>query len=270
MSKPEFEARFIDGARGRLFLVARSAGAAARETVLVVPPFADEMNKSRHLLTEFARHAAACGLRVVLPDLYGTGESDGEFRDADWATWKADLQCVARWSELAGRPVTTILGVRLGAALAIEYACEQSAGIGKLAFWQPVLDGGRFLTQFLRLRVAAAMISPGAAETVSNLRARLKNGEFLEVAGYELSPRLAEEIDRIAPVDIGEARAGEIHWFEIVRDGMIPRATEAALIRMRSQLDAVSLRLVDGDAFWAASEIVRLPQLSAQTAEVLR
>src|SRR5690349_4296190 len=95
-----------DGAR--LFAVHWPAAAPARrQSVLVLPPFAEEMNKCRPMLAAQARAFAAAGLDVLLLDLFGTGDSDGEFAEARWPRWQQDLQLARQWliSQLEMRAV---------------------------------------------------------------------------------------------------------------------------------------------------------------------
>jgi exosortase A-associated hydrolase 2 len=145
--------QFIAGGAGPLFVLRRGMAPGA-PCVLVVPPFAEEMNKSRRMVTLVASALADAGVTTVLPDLTGTGDSCGDFVDAQWPVWRDDLLRVARWCEAAGAPVTALLGIRLGCALACD--AEVLAGLPALTrsvFWQPALDGSRHLMQFMRLRV---------------------------------------------------------------------------------------------------------------------
>jgi hypothetical protein len=48
-----------------------------------VPPFAEEMNKSRRMIAEVGRRLEGSGVGMLLVDLFGTGDSEGEFAQAD-------------------------------------------------------------------------------------------------------------------------------------------------------------------------------------------
>jgi hypothetical protein len=86
------------------------------------------------------------------------------------------------------------------------------------AFWQPVLDGKRFLAQFFRLRVAASMMEPNKRESVEALRALLHSSGRIEVAGYELGSKLVGQLDTLALDARCCADIGAIHWMEVLRD----------------------------------------------------
>ena len=87
---------FIDGTAGRLFAIylAPAPEAPRRGAVLYLPPFAEEMNRSRRMVLLQARRMVELGYQVLIVDLYGTGDSEGDFADARWAIWRADyLNC---------------------------------------------------------------------------------------------------------------------------------------------------------------------------------
>lgn len=269
MTESRTEARFIDGARGRLLVVAHQPELPVAGTVLAVPPFAEEMNKSRPLLAALGREAAKRGVRIVIPDLFGTGDSEGEFGAADWDNWKADVARTAAWCAGQGWAVHALIGVRLGCALAIETARDSLQGASRAIFWQPALDGRRYLTQFLRMRVAASMME-SRSETVEGLRRRLAQGETLEIAGYAISSQLAEQIDRIAGFDLAGTGIRELHWLEVTREQReLSGQSRNAIERLRTQIESLQVHLVPGEPFWTTTEIVRLPELVSRSAGLL-
>jgi exosortase A-associated hydrolase 2 len=271
LSRTSLDPAFIDGQLGKLFvLLRRPEGADPAPCVLIVPPFAEEMNKTRPMLSVVAQELAARGVASVLPDLYGTGDSAGEFRDGDWDVWLDDLERAAAWAGEQGCTVSRMLAVRLGCILASEWASRAAATVEKTVFWQPVSDGERFMTQFLRLRLAASMMED-RKETVSGLREQLRAGETLEVAGYELARGLVAQIDsaRLAP-NIA-ASLGALHWMETTRgeEGVLPPPSLQAVEAARASLPSVEVHAVPGEPFWSATEIVRIPALVNRTVRAL-
>src|SRR5712692_8651981 len=112
----------LDGAEGRLFAVYYPPEAEADRgaDLIYLPPFAEEMNRSRRMAALQARELAAIGVGVVILDLYGTGDSEGDFRDARWSLWQSDVKATADWLERRGRSARGLLGLRLGALLAVS------------------------------------------------------------------------------------------------------------------------------------------------------
>src|SRR5258705_12027441 len=78
MLRPEV----IEGRSGRLLSIVHAPGAApAAGAIVVAPPFAEEMNNARRMITLFAQAPAERGIVTVGPDLPGTDADDGKFLD---------------------------------------------------------------------------------------------------------------------------------------------------------------------------------------------
>jgi exosortase A-associated hydrolase 2 len=264
------EALFLDGPAGPLFGVyhAASGHRREREGLVYLPPFAEEMNRARRMAALQARRLAAAGIDVLLLDPYGTGDSAGDFGDARWEIWREDVKAAIGWLGARCQGRVGLWGLRLGALLAAEVAADSPGGVGRLLLWQPVVSGERFLTQFLRLRVAAGMGRSGEKEAAKDLRARLKRGEALEVAGYELAPGLAEAIagrqlaamlERLdgARLDIMEVAAGE--------DPALAPATRQLLETFGSRRASCNWQAVNGEPFWSLQEVTVAPKLLQAT-----
>lgn len=261
------EAFFLPARAGARFCIHHPPAERSRETgqvVLFVPAFAEEMNKSRHVVAQTARRLAAQGIGVLLIDLYGCGDSTGDLEDATWEIWREDIALATRWLQDHGYGRLIIWGMRLGGLLAAECGVDSPAVFERCVLWQPVLNGDAFLTQFLRLRVANAMLSgsPSGA-SVGQLRACLADGEAVDVAGYRLTsalaasfvPRRLEHLRPACPVD----------WFEVVADeGRVPSPVISRLIGdWRAGGTEVVLRVVEGESFWGTANAAELVQCSA-------
>lgn len=245
------------------------AGDSCRGAILYVPPFGEEMNKSRRMAALQARALAQAGYGVLQIDLYGCGDSSGEFSEARWEIWKDDLAAAAGWlEERLGKPVT-LWGLRLGATLALDFVHERRHQVDQLVLWQPVTSGSVFMTQFLRLLTARAMVADEAgqaAPSTASLRKLLAEGHMLEVAGYELAPELAAAIDSI---DLAR-RAPErcpVHWFDIAAaaDRPLAPALDKLLAGWRAQGTGVTVHRVACTQFWTTQEIEEAPELLAAT-----
>lgn len=252
---------FMDGTSGRLFAVAFEPAGKARGSVLFCPPFAEEMNKSRRLVALTARRLADSGFRVLSVDLYGTGDSAGDFANASWALWRDDLLTGLKWLQKSGDGETAVWGLRLGACLALDLA--QSAGIDKAILWQPVISGSVHMTQFLRLKIAAQITQSGRKTSTAELRTASANGEFLEIAGYSLSPELFDAIDCLDLREIDAPCGIDISWFEVVgSDGQEPALLSTKLANGWTEAGVkLDLKVVQGEQFWASQEIGLAPEL---------
>ena len=251
---------FLAGSRGALFAVYHppSTGGEERGGVLYLPPFAEEMNKARRMAALQARRMAEAGFGVLIPDLYGTGDSTGDFADARWAIWQDDLMRCADWLRQRGHERLTLWGVRLGGLLAMDRA--EPVAAAHLLLWQPVLSGQRFLHQFLRLRLTADRFK-GGGDSMGQLQQKLAAGQSLEVAGYELHPELASALEQACPVT--PPTQVRVDWFEVAgtADAGLSPASQRVVETWRTAGVAVHPQTVIGDAFWATQEIAEAPAL---------
>lgn len=259
------EAFYLPTERGQRFCVLHRGASQVQGAVLYVPPFGEEMNKSRRMAAMQARAFAERGWEVLQIDLYGCGDSSGDFRDATWETWLDDVRAAWEWLEQRGskRPVW-LWGLRAGCLLA-GAAARARGTPARLLLWQPVLSGQRFLQQFLRTRVTSAAIEGGGRGGVKALRNTLAQEGVLEVSGYPLGAALAEGLDTAwleAP-----PRGSAVHWFEILPDAHSDMS-EAAARQMelwnRDGCRTTSATVV-GPAFWQTQEISECPALIQST-----
>lgn len=259
---------YLRAGRGVRFCVYHPAPGEARGAILYVPPFAEEMNKSRRMAALQSRLLRAQGYAVLQIDLYGTGDSDGELRDATWTVWKHDLAVAVCW--LAARHAVPVFlwGLRLGALLALDFARESGSYAGYL-LWQPVVSGEAHLTQFLRVSVAASAAGRAGPKSTRELRAALGRGVTVEVGGYEITPGLAAAIDALR-LDELAPRRGAVHWLEVVAPdaGKPPGAQRIVDAWTVAGMDLVSREVV-GEPFWSTAEIATCPELLDATVAAL-
>jgi exosortase A-associated hydrolase 2 len=257
------EAFFLESSKGRLFCLSTAPAGELRGGIILVPPFAEEMNKSRRMTALAARAFARKGWLVLQPDLYGTGDSEGDFAEADWDVWQHDLGACWAWlgEHISDLP-KVLWTLRLGSLLAANWL-ERSGARARLLLWQPVSSGRQHLTQFLRLKVVNEMLAEADARTaMSRFRAALEQGEVVEVAGYGLSPALASGMERADFAPSPEV-VESVYALEVIsggREGVSP-----GLVRLVEACKARGIRCeaaaVDGSPFWSTQEIELAPAL---------
>ncbi len=239
--------------------------------VLVVPAFAEEMNRCRSMVAIQARALAALGHGVLILDPSGTGDSADDFNNATWERWREDLRRGALWLESQGLGCHTLWGVRLGAIMATELAALLPE-VRRVLLWQPVVSGKMYWTQFLRIRIAAEMGQAGGVKTTEELRQRSARGDVVEVSGFEVGAELAQHLDRLALLDIALPPGVHVDWFEVVADSaaVMPNANAKSAESLLRRGVPVNLVTVTGPAFWALHERAVAPALVQATTRVAR
>jgi exosortase A-associated hydrolase 2 len=261
------EAFFLPAAPGERFCLAHWPAGTPRGAIVYVHPFAEEMHKARRMAALQARALAARGWLVLQMDLCGCGDSSGDFGEARWDTWTHDLRAGLDWvGARAPRPLA-LWGLRLGATLACELAGDAALGIERLVLWQPVTSGEQFISQFLRLRLAAEMLGGGAATSaLGELRSQLAQGRTLEIAGYELHPHLAAAIERVQLASVRPA-VKRVDWLELGAEAApaVRPGSQRVVERWRGEGVDVRAASVAGEAFWSTIEIVECAALLEAT-----
>lgn len=209
---------FLPGSRGDLFTVYYPPQyAPARGGILYVHAFAEEANCSRPTIAGVAREIARLGYGVLTVDLYGCGESAGEFRDARWTSWHEDLVLALQWLQNRNLPQVGLWGLRLGALLALDFARQSQHRFPSIILWHPPSSGADVLKQFLRLSLVQAPAGPGSRITTKDLRTKLSSGICVEVAGWELNPELAFAMERLELSSLISQVSSAIDWIEFVQ-----------------------------------------------------
>lgn len=123
---------FLNGPEARLFAVLY-AGADAQRAMVYLPPFGEEMNRSRRMAALLGRKLAAAGTALLVLDPAGTGDSSGTLRDARWEHWRADARAAVDWLRRRGLAPLGAVGLRSGASLALDLA--RAEGLEHCVLW---------------------------------------------------------------------------------------------------------------------------------------
>jgi exosortase A-associated hydrolase 2 len=234
--------------------------------IVYVHPFAEEMNKARRMAAIASRSLARLGYTVLQIDLHGCGDSSGEMLTTTVETWRTDIEGAATWMLEQGYAPLTVWGLRFGALLAVEWSRQTSTPHESLLLWQPVASGEVHLSQFLRIGMASEMLSSSDGKAgAGRMRHRLSAGEVVQVAGYDITPELACEMDALRMDKQSVARP--VDWFEVVSDqaGDFPPAARRSVDIWRQSGVVVAAHLVRGVPFWATVEIADCPELIEAT-----
>lgn len=253
---------FIEVNGRRLFAIRFGPPAPVRRCLIVHSLF-EEMNKSRAVVARSARTFAEVGIQTVVVDPFGTGDSEGDFEEASWDIWRDDLKAL-----IDDFVPTDILAIRAGALLLSAALAGRPADAElRTTLVQPVPVGKGFLSQFLRLRIAASKFA-GRAETQQDLEAALAAGENVEVAGYALTRKISEGLGAarwqatpgvaVDCVEIGPSSRTE------------PSKPIAGLLaEARDAGCPVRWSAVTDERFWTTTELAAAPALNATLVELV-
>jgi exosortase A-associated hydrolase 2 len=261
---------FLSGTAGRLFAVEFSSrsGPRSERGLIVIPPFAEEMNRSRPMMARAAAAFAAGGATALLLDLHATGDSDGDFREATVRQWRSDIRTGAAWLADRGCRRMDVLAVRAGALLPTADALDPRLCPGRLALWQPYESGQLAISQFLRLRAAGTVVGNAPKESV-DLRQAMRESGYLEVAGYEVTGELVAEFETLRSADILSMNWQGVCVFELAENAEQPLTRPGSRLVTGAEASGVRSqgRVLAGDPFWATPEISISPNLLASTSE---
>ena len=278
------EAFFLPAENGHRFCIyhpaTKAPGVASRGQVVYVHPLTEEMNKSRRMAALQARALAQAGFDVLQLDLLGCGDSSGDFGDATWAAWIADVVSACRWlrertdarTPHRPRPPLWLWGLRAGCLLAVEAAGHLTEACNFL-FWQPPSAGKSLLQQFLRLKVAGDMLGGQSKGIMEAMRQQLARGDPVEIAGYMLSSGLATGLEQatLAPQPAITTQSQRLEWLELStrEDASLSPVSVKTIAQWQQAGFAIDSHIVHGPAFWQTTEIEDAPALIEATTAVL-
>jgi exosortase A-associated hydrolase 2 len=259
--------RFI-GEEGKRFLTVRFLSMKPPNAHIVfIPPFGEEMNRCRSLVATQARNFARAGYSCTLVDFYGTGDSQGELRDASLTLWESNVRAVVEELQTEFPAPVVLWGLRLGGLLALNFCVNPHLRPRDIILWQPVNSGTAYITQVLRQRVASLMLRDLPPETTKEIRQRLASGEDVEISGYTLRETLVGEIESIDVSHMSGLCTGTIYWLEHVAEAgkEIGLAARKLVDQLSLQDNKVELRTFSDPPIWQIHERDFAPQLLAIT-----
>ena len=216
---------------------ARQTGGGA---LLAIPPFAEEAKSVARLLGDTARRIAPDGWFTLLFDLFGTGDAPGDFYDATWERWNADVDAALDvLSAESGRDDVSILSIRASARLAIETAWRRPERVRSLVFVEPAPDTAAWLRASQRR--SQFRLGPARAALPEN-----------DVDGFVYGPALWRDLMAPPPTERAEPPPGIYSSVLAVAPG--GRAS-ASMPRLAREWKA-AFASVDMMPFWLESDAV--------------
>lgn len=237
-------------AGSRCLAVQHRPAQAVKGALLMFPALAEELNKTRRATTLAAQSMAGQGWAVLQVDWLGTGDSDGDFGDARWATWLAQAHEARAWwaDQHPGRPLLA-WGVRGGCLMAS--ALDQVQPWDGQLWWQPVVKGQVHWQHWLRMKLATGLGEAEPRTDLRSLKAATARGEPVDIAGYAFA---AEWVNGLLNSELAAPR-GPCLWLETRADPSVelPPGVEATVQRWAGA--PLKARAVHDRAPWASQEL---------------
>ena len=169
----------------------------------------------------------------------------------------------------ARRHHLTIWGLRAGCLLAANVAVDLQES-PNFMFWQPVISGKQYWQQFMRLKMVSEVLSGDAKGAIEKLRQQLAAGNAVEVAGYAISPILAEGMAKVE-LALPVGNIGQVSWLEIStrEGGGLAPVSQKRIEQWQLAGFKVDAKVVRSQAFWQTNEIEDAPELIAVTMKAL-
>jgi len=116
------------------------------KAVILCYPIGQEYIRCHRMYSNLASKLVQEGVHVVKFDYSGTGDSYGDFSSTSMDAWVSDIgEIAAELKEGTGARQLYVVGVRVGAYLALQYA--QKEAVDGLVLLSPTFDGTDFLEE---------------------------------------------------------------------------------------------------------------------------
>jgi len=205
--------------------------------VLFVHGAFEERQDAHLVMRDAGERLASAGFATMRFDLFGHGDSDGEFCEATLSRWIDDTHEAAReLLERSGCTRVALVGLRAGALVAAGAAARAmpDVSLDRLVLWQPVIDGRTYMMDVLRAFLAGEMtVHRRTKATRESLVARMREGHDINVNGYHLSPALFDAFCQANLASELEGSSVPVLFVDVTRAREAPLAADLAQLATR-------------------------------------
>jgi len=163
-------------------------GTAGKRAAVLCYPWGSEYLHAHRAMRQLAIKLSVAGYHTLRFDLFGTGDSGGDMTDASLAGWQNDVHmALEELREIVGAASATLIGLRLGAAIAANVLAQRPDDIDALVMWDPIVRGEHYLADLGVASEAQACPPRNGCDTP----------QTIEVQGFPLTQDLLREIRSI-------------------------------------------------------------------------
>lgn len=185
---------FFGTSKRRLFGVYHAAhtSKATVRAVVLCQPWAHEYIYAHRSMVRLANSLADSGYHVLRFDYFGTGDSAGDSTDVTLKGCRDDIRmAVEELLDISGGDRVSLIGLRLGGALAAEVMKDDPSLIDRLVLWDPVVLGLEYIDALYH---SAANMPIGKAAPPER---PASDGGGHEICGFPLTDEQRGEIQQI-------------------------------------------------------------------------
>lgn len=209
--------------------------------MLLCYPGVQEYNGAHWLFRRLAGMLERAGYDVLRFDYFATGDSAGEGTEGRVRLWVENVaEAAAELREISGVRSLSIVGMRLGAALALR-ACSSDVRVRTLVLWEPVVAGSEYLSE---------LEEQDRRRNLSLLHDDRQQHPPQEVMGYRVPPELRQELIALDAPSMPVPQAERV--------AIVAEEARRSYDRLRDSLAArnvpASVHIVKDDAANAAGE----------------
>lgn len=234
--------------------------AVARPGVVLCPPLGQEAIRAHRTFKVLAERLARAGHTVLRLDYFGSGDSDGDDSQLTMSGMAADIAAAdTQLREIAKARDTIWIGLRLGAAAALQ--AVQLSGIKpvQVLLWDPIFDGPSYL-EVLRSGHSKALQDSFYLKPRNIPEA----ADVLEALGFAIGPAFENELRALSVARLAEP-------IPSVRVTLCASQDEPGVASLTQSATAVGHRYVDlrHDIEWLVESLENGALVPAKAVQVL-
>lgn len=261
----------LESGGARLYGMAYTPAGTPAGAVVFCHPLFEERKSAGRVMVDMARALCAGGFAVATFDYRGCGDSPGEFREFSVPDWLTDIGAALDFiKQRSPAAPVGLLGVRLGAALALQTAADRS-DIAFAVLWEPAVNGRQYIEQELRKKLMKEMMTFGKGrQTRESLLKTLEQGGEVDFDGYPITAKLYRDlcgIDLTRAATTTKSRSLIVHVTSRDASSSPMAQLQNALQQSGSTSD---LRLVNEPPFWNLIGIADCRSLIQETVNWIR
>jgi len=139
---------FIGTAERRLFGLyepAASSRGKPRAAVLCYP-WGMEYIYAHRTMRQLSSRLSTAGFHTLRFDYFGTGDSAGEMHQANLEGSRSDVAAaIEALKDIAGTSKVALIGLRVGANIAVSVAANHESEVESLVLWDPIVSGEQYV-----------------------------------------------------------------------------------------------------------------------------